>query len=282
MSPSLRRAVPAVALALAASALVAPAAGAQPTGGDLYTATAAGGTLTKAPGKAAYTLTLKDPAAKVSAFSDRPARSASTQTLKRFVGDWKANGFTADPPNAALVLDQAPAAHDTYLFELTRPRIARDGDLTFAAKRIGARPAGALEPIAARADRGTPRGFGRASLFIDDSGTQYQLSVTAKTGPDANVVIDFGADAVGLSPSSSWHPTVSSSDAGYTEYSPTSMTLVNSAGVDSETTAAVGLDHQGSGPIVGAAIVPAGTTVTISVDGGAPVTIANGPFSIPV
>src|SRR5690242_8805319 len=169
MSLHLRRAVPAVALALAASALVAPVAGAQstPAGGDLYTATAAGGTLTKAPGKAAYRLTLKDPAAKVSAFSDRPVRTASTQSLQRFVGDWKANGFAQDPPNAALVLDQAPAAHDTYLFELSKPRIERDRDLTFTAKRIGTRPTGALEPIAKGADRGTPRGFGRASLFID-------------------------------------------------------------------------------------------------------------------
>ena len=71
-------------------------------------------------------------------------------------------------------------------------------------------------------------------------------------------------------------------NSGATEFSPTSMTLINSSGVDSETTAEANLDHQGSGPIVGDAIIPAGTTVTIRVDGGAPVTISNGPFSIPV
>lgn len=278
-----RRLLPATALTLAAFAFLAPAAGAQTAGGgDLYTTTAAAGTLTNAPGKATYRLTLKDPAAKVSAFSDRPARTASRQSLKRFVGDWKANGFAQDPPNAALVLDRAPAAHDTYLFELSRPRIAGHGNLTFTARRIGSRPTGALEPIAKGADRGTPRSFGRSSLFIDDSGTSHSVAITAKTGPDANVVLDFGADTVGLAPSTSWHPTVSLTDSGSVEYSPTSMTLVNSSPVDSETNANVNLDHQGTGPITGDALIPAGSSVTISIDGGAPVTISNGLFSIPV
>jgi len=278
------RAIPAAVLTLAAFAAMAPAAGAQTHGGggDLYTTTADAGMLRKAPGKATYRLTLKDPAAKVSAFSDRPERTASRQSLKQFVGDWKANGFAQDPPNAALVLDRAPAAHDTYLFELSHPRIARHGNLTFTAKRIGTRSTGALEPIAKGADRGRPRNFGRASVFIDASGTTYSLAITAHTGPQANILLDFGADTVGLAPTTSWHPTITTVEDGSVEYSPTSMTLINSSPLDSETTADANLNHQGSGPIIGDAIIPAGSTVAISIDGGAPVTIDNGPFSIPV
>jgi hypothetical protein len=278
--PTARRAASAVALALAAAAVAVPAAHAAPTGDDLFTATAAGGRLTKVAGDT-YKLRLVDPAATVSAFTDRPVRQATTQTLKRFVADWDDYGFAADPPNAALVLDQAPAAHDTYMFELSNPQVGRRGNLTFTAKRIGARPAGALEPIARRADRGTPRGFGRASLFVDDGSAVLPIAVNATIPAGQNVVLDFGGDTLQLQPSTSYHPSVQTDIASTTNFSPTDLVLTSGAGNVGEATAAIALDHDGDGPIVGDAIVPAGAKVTVTVNGGAPVTIGNGPFSIP-
>jgi len=277
-----RRAASAIALALAATAVAVPAAHAQPTGDDLFTATAAGGHLSKIAGKGTYKLTLADPASTVSAFTDRPARQATTQTLKQFVADWDDYGFADDPPNAALVLDQAPAAHDTYLFEVSNPQVGRRGNLTFTAKRIGARPAGALEPIAKRADRGTPRGFGRASLFVDDGSAVVPLKVDAIIPGGKDVALAFGGDTLQLTPSASFSPYVQASTAGMTNFEPTSVLLSNSASQIGETVTGIALDHDGDGPITGDALIPAGGTVTISVNGSAPVTIGNGPFSLPV
>jgi hypothetical protein len=276
------RNVTAVALAVAAVAAAAPAAGAATpkAGPDLYVATTAGGKLTKVEGKGRYKLTLKDPANTVSAFADRPERTASTVSLSRFVQDWGANGFAADAPNAALVLDQAPAAHDVYTFELGTPRIKPDGDVVLRVKRVGARPAGALEPIVKRADKGTPRGFGRASLFIDDGATQTPLMIQADLPVNTNALLLFN-DPLSLQPNGSFGPyVVSEGGSGSVNMDPTSVTLQSGAG-GAATETQIAVAHTGTGPVTGVAQLPAGGTLTIKVN-GTTYTIGNGAFSLPL
>jgi hypothetical protein len=67
----------------------------------------------------------------------------------------------------------------------------RAADVVVRVKRIGGRPAGALEPIAERADRLEARGSGRASLFIDDGATQVPPVVQADLPVNANAILAF-------------------------------------------------------------------------------------------
>jgi hypothetical protein len=100
-------------IALLGLAVFAPTAAAAPAGGGhaegslLYLQETAGGSIQRL-GAGAYRLRLTGVSPRVTTFTDRPRRRAGRQGLEGFVGSWKANGFAADPPNAALVLDHAP------------------------------------------------------------------------------------------------------------------------------------------------------------------------------
>ena len=74
------------------------------TGGDLFTQTTHTGSLQPISGQDdVFTLTLDQPSPDVTVFTDRPLRSASTESLQGFVSNWDTRGFSQDPPNAALV-----------------------------------------------------------------------------------------------------------------------------------------------------------------------------------
>ena len=68
-----------------------------------------------------FDLTLRDPSKTVTAFTEDPARQASTGTLTQLIRGWTAQGFTKDPPNAALVVDGAPKASRLDAREVHRP-----------------------------------------------------------------------------------------------------------------------------------------------------------------
>ncbi len=277
MHRSLRRPAAVVALSLAAAALVAPAAEAQgPDAPELYVATTAGGKLTQTHTPGVYRLKLIDPAQSVSAFTDHPVRGASTETLEQWVADWTQNGFAADPPNAALVLDHAPSSRDVYTFALSNPRLGRSGALTFRAQRIGAPSTGPLEQLGKRADRPTARGFGRASLFIDDSAPQTPIAVSVSGIPAGQVVVLNLDQELSLDAGQSFQPDITVQGSARVLLPGNAVIVGGSTGTLS---GQLGLAVAGS-DVSGTAQIPAGATVTISVNGGATHAIANGKFSI--
>ncbi len=68
-------------------------------------------------------------AERVTGFTDRPNRNTEAMTMRQFVRNWKEYGFTADPPNAAVILEQDGKTR-THVVELTSPRISR-GQVSF-------------------------------------------------------------------------------------------------------------------------------------------------------
>jgi hypothetical protein len=266
--PSLtaRRAAALVALPLAAAAIAAPAADAAPARSDLYVATTTQGKVTPLA-HGAYRIKFSDPAKSISAFTDRPERHTSTQSLRSFVSGWKNNGFAADHPNAALVVDGATAGHDTYTYEISKPRITRSGALVLRAKRLGAR---------------APRHFGRASLFIDDSGVQTPITISATVGPGQSALLEFD-DPIDIEPTGAFTPEFTATNGAFAELTDKGLVMSNGhSGQSSNVALAIDVDHVGTGPITGTANLLGAATASIVVPGHAPVTIANGPFSVPV
>ena len=203
----------------------------------------------------------------ISAFTDRPERHTSTESLRSFVSGWKNNGFAADHPNAALVVDGAPAGHDTYTYEISKPRITRSGALVLSAKRLGAR---------------APRHFGRASLFIDDSGVQTPITISATVGPGQSALLEFD-DPIDIEPTDAFTPEFTATNGAFAELTDEGLVMSNGhSGQSSNVALAIDVDHVGTGPITGTANLLGAATASITVPGHAPVTIANGPFSVPV
>jgi hypothetical protein len=175
----------AVAAALAIGA-TAPQAHGATTAESLYVVQTDGGSL-RSSGHGLQ-LVLDRAVGRVTTFTDRPARVGGTQSLRRFVAGWPAT-FGADPPNAALVVDRAPASRDVALLELERPRYdARHDRLTFAVRLLRGTHRPMLRDFAARSDARTATRFGRASLFIDDGsdGFGYTVSLNLLGGSTTN------------------------------------------------------------------------------------------------
>ncbi|MFN8028038.1 MAG: hypothetical protein U0W40_17240 [Acidimicrobiia bacterium] len=135
-------------------------------------------------------------------FADRPGREAGTLDLKEFTklffrGD--------DPPNAAVVIDGAPASHDVVIVELSQPKVnMKAGTVTIAAKEIPEvdkllvvdHPH--LAPYAADADPKLPAKFGAVSMFVDDAANVLPPPVV-QTTPDAQDVTNLVNQADTLS-----------------------------------------------------------------------------------
>jgi len=162
---------------LAASFLPSNAAGQAPTSAAaskppalLFVQEAAAGRLTRVK-KGKYVLRLAPVSPTVSTFTDRPARKASLQPVSGFVKQWKARGFAADPPNAALVVNSAPKSSDVTMLTLSHPRYKAAGrQLVYDAKPLRGNVVGELGSLDRRGDRIRTRQFSAASLFIDDAG----------------------------------------------------------------------------------------------------------------
>jgi len=159
----------AIALILAALAVPSTAAAAPPS--YLFAMSADGGSLKR--DASGWWVTLSGTSPIVTRFSDRPQRIASTETPAQFAAQWRGYGFSADPPNAALVIADSADASDVFVVELRRPRV-RGSQVVFRARPIRTAST-ALSRYLPRADRLREMAFGRASLFIDDaSATVYQ------------------------------------------------------------------------------------------------------------
>lgn len=151
----------------ASTAMAAPGGSGHSKGPLLYVHETTGSSIQRLGG-GAYRLRLTGVSPRVTTFTDRPRRRTGSQGLKGFIGSWGANGFAADPPDAALVLNDAPASHDVALLILSHPRYDRARQtLTYRATPLRGR-ATALASFARRADPVRAGELGGASLVVDD------------------------------------------------------------------------------------------------------------------
>lgn len=139
-----------------------------------------------------YRLVLTDVSSRVTSFSDRPARVAASLAVEDFVKKWDDGApFATDPPNAALVIDDAAESRDTFVVELTSAEYDADADrLEYAATLID-EASGRLGSFDAQADERPPAKFGRASLFIDSS-PAFGVNVTlAGIEPGSELIVSY-------------------------------------------------------------------------------------------
>jgi hypothetical protein len=245
---------------------------AAPAGGELFTQTTRGGTL-EPLGDDTFTLTLDDPAPDVTAFADRPVRSADTEPLADFVASWSQRGFDQDPPNAALVIDEQPEDTDTTIFTLADPRYDQSsGSVSYMATHIG----GGSSSLPSDGDVDPPPSFGDAHLFIDPSTAgelhNFELDLNGRQGRHVKLTFD-----------SPWTVTFAGDqqevsyevgpDVGGGELLASEVDLTSSGSV----TFGIG---GGTGPITGTATIPSGAGVTVSIDDGPDQPLKNGSFSL--
>jgi hypothetical protein len=195
-------------------------------------------------------------------FTDRPARRAGEQPLGSFVRRWSGLGFRQVPPNAALVLADAPSNRDVLVVELSRPRLGAGGrTLAFRARALRGSPRGLLREYAKKADRRVADRFRRVSLYIDPSGQEVDTTTDSvfPTGATTDAAASFlvGANSFVLSG-------------------------VASSAVNAQVQ--IGLNVVAAAKsVTGTATLPAGTTATVTVASTSktfPVT--NGRLSIPL
>jgi uncharacterized protein YjbI with pentapeptide repeats len=188
-------------LALTLAAVPVLSSAAQPRGAKprvqkisiLYVVDAGKGTLR--PAGKGYRLTLGNLARNAVWFSDRPARNSGSFPTAGIVAGWEGLGFAADPPNAALVYDDAQGAERTAILELSQPRLqAKAGKLSFRVRPVGANRAGRNLAAHARSADGLPAAaFRDASLFIDNAqGLAWENCVLEPFSVCENHVLETG------------------------------------------------------------------------------------------
>jgi hypothetical protein len=283
-----------VALALMLALLVAAAdaraqveAGAAqaPAAGDLFVLTAAGGDLERVRGrKRLFRLVLRRPAHDVTGFTDRPARRTGQQPLARFVRGWARLGFAAVPPNAAVVLADAPSNRDVLVVELSRPRLGAGGrTLAFRAEVLRGNPRGRLRGFARRADRRVAAGFGRVSLFIDAAGQEVDLLLTFSNIPPQGgfVSISFSNAQIDLTES---ELLVNADGATSLQVAPPTafgLTAIGTSPLNGSVEIAINLlaGSGGCDGVGGFALLSAGASAAVRVLGQT-LPITNGPFCL--
>ncbi len=255
-----------------------PAAASAATG-DLFLQQAPSGTLS------AHKLTLRGVAPRVTTFTDRPQRRASSQPVAGFVSGWR-TAFGVRAPNAALEIAGAPAGRDVSVLELRAPRYgARHRTLTYRVRRI-AQAGGGLAPLDRRADARVRGAFKHATLYIDDAGEQGAgqvfVTLSAPSGQQTSLTfsdarLDFGPqqDAISYTP-------LTPATAPQLIITPTSLTATASNG-DGGVLVQGWLEvSDGQTAITGTASVPAGGGASFQLSSGGPQTLADGSFSIPL
>jgi hypothetical protein len=244
-------------------------------GGDLYTQNTHTGTLEPISGRDdVFTLTLEQPAPDVTVFTDRPVRSASTESVSHFVDQWNQRGFAQDPPNAALVLDQEPDNADTAIFKLADPSYDSDsGTVSYTATHV----TGGTASLPADEHIDPPPAFGDAHLFIDPSGSgdQHAMAIDVQGGRQGEKTdITFNAPwSIALGSSDQGASYIVGPNVGGGFFTASEVNMTSAGGVQFTL-------GGGTGAITGTARIPSGATVGIQVDENPEQTVKNGSFSL--
>lgn len=148
-----------------------------------------------------YMLTLRGVPAEVTSFSERPDRVASVVPIDELLDAWDSGPFSADPPNAALVIADAHVARDTFVFALAKPRYDPKRDtLRYRATLVRDEPTGRLAGFALDVDANPPATFLRASLFIDALPVQSLSILVSEIPPGGQGNLGFIESAVPNTP----------------------------------------------------------------------------------
>ena len=272
-----------VVLALLAPAAAAHAGVGQPPG-DFFTLTAAGGQLERVPGRSGvFNLTLRRPARDVTFFTDRPARRAGELTLGSFVRRWSRFGFRAVPPNAALVVANAPSDRDVLVVEFSRPRLSAGGRrVSFRAVALRGNPGGLLREFRRRADRRVGSRFGRVSLFVDPGTQKVRLNFQVGGVPASGdpVSIDFTIASIDSG------TVVTANQTGPATFvlSENNLSFFATGGSPVNAGVQLGVDVSPTATsVTGTAIIPSGASMSVTVAStNKTFPIVNGLFSIPL
>ena len=102
-------------------------------------------------------------------FTDRPDRNAGTMTVADLVSTWSAQGFDADPPNAAVAVT-VNGEQRQHVVELSDPRV-EGAMVSFHSVDVGDDQE--TDPIAGRSSTHDVAvgSFGPSELFIDNAST---------------------------------------------------------------------------------------------------------------
>jgi len=189
-----------------------------------------------------HTLTLTAPGAHVTVFTDRPERLASQMTTEEFLNLWASFGFNVDPPNAAIVVNDATATESTLVVELSNPKII--GTSVQYTATVLHNPTGTFAEY--EVDDDLPTTFEDASLFIDNASPNVFKVVTidvSNVAPGQKVGIDLSANGVGVAWSSgpSFQMTAGLTITSVIGVLPVNSFSVNSSSIIIDTT------NQGSG-----------------------------------
>lgn len=267
------------ALALPTSAAAdATADRAQASAPKLFLQQADAGTLRPVRGAGGrFVLTLRRPAARVVAFTDRPARQADSEGLRAFVRSWQRR-FRDSAPNAAIEVRDAPGHRDVMVLTLSRPRLDRSGrTLTFRARRLTGRGSAGVRSFLNRADRRLPRRFGHVDLFIDSAGDDtiaVEFQVTTPTQDVTTITLTGLPGRLPLGFSTTGPATV--------DVAPGIVAIQPSNPFTGPITAGLSMEIPQMSRVTGTvAELPAGATLTGHAGDGPTRTLGVGRFSLP-
>jgi len=250
----------------------APAAETSKSGGQLFVASAAEGTLQPQDAEHEFELTLGKAHDSVSVFTDRPERKAGTESIADFASAWDKRGFTETPPNAAVVWGKDSASR---VFELSEPAYDSAADtLTFTAHDLGDEPSTALSAFKGSSDDELPTDLGEVAVFIDNAegGSGGFFFVVAPPGGEATITLEDQTLY------SSTFNVIQGRGTGK-QVSPTELEVVCSGNQKCYLTAEFTLTP-GTWPVTGSLETTSGVTVARSVvGGGSTVKVPAGDFS---
>jgi uncharacterized protein YjbI with pentapeptide repeats len=183
---AVRRRIATISIALLVCALVGAIASQAALAGDttpptdqqvdqLFVQSARHGTLTPTKRAGHFTLVLKRTSAHtqsiyccVQTSDGRRITEVHQIPTPGFIGAWAAFGFTDTHPDAVLSLLRGDPAADAGALRLTHPRTRNHGHrVAYQARRIDAVDTN-LDGFSSQLDRGVPRHFGGASLYISE------------------------------------------------------------------------------------------------------------------
>ncbi len=190
-----------------------------------------------------HILTLTAPGAHVTVFTDRPERLASQMTKEEFLDLWASFGFDLDPPNAAIVVNDATATKSTVVVELSNPKMV--GTSVQYTATVLHNSTGSFAEY--EVDDDLPATFEDASLFIDNTSPNLFKVVTicvSNMAPGQTFGMELSANGVNVAWSSgpSFQNTAGLTITSQSGVLPVTSFSVNSSSIIIGTTAEAGGD----------------------------------------